>query len=30
MAIGTKFVAYLSLDTAEDAVKATGVLRKLS
>ena len=30
MAIGTKFVAYLALDTAEDAVKATGVLRKLS
>jgi hypothetical protein len=30
MAIGTKFVAYLSLETAEDALKATGVLRKLS
>jgi predicted amino acid-binding ACT domain protein len=30
MAIGRKFVAYLALDTAEEAVKAVGVLRKLS
>ncbi len=29
-ALGTKFVAYLSLDTEEDATKAAGVLRKLS
>lgn len=29
-AIGSKFVAYLALDSAEDAVRATGVLKKLS
>jgi hypothetical protein len=29
-AIGTKFVCYLALDTAEDARKATDILRKLA
>jgi hypothetical protein len=29
-AFGRRFVAYLALDTAEDAVKATGILKKLS
>ena len=29
-AIGSKFVAYLALDTAEDAAKANRVLKKLS
>ena len=29
-AIGSKFVAYLALDTAEDAARATRVLKKLS
>jgi hypothetical protein len=29
-AIGTKFVCYLALDTAEDAKKATDTLKKLS
>jgi hypothetical protein len=29
-AFGRRFVAYLALDTPEDAVKATGILRKLS
>lgn len=29
-AIGSKFVVYLALDTADDAAKATGVLKKLS
>jgi hypothetical protein len=29
-AIGTKFVCYLALDTAEDARKATNTLEKLA
>ncbi len=29
-AIGSKFVAYLALDTADDAARASGVLKKLS
>jgi hypothetical protein len=29
-AVGTKFVCYLALDTAEDAQKATDTLRKLA
>ena len=29
MAIGTKFVSYIALDTAEDAAKAISVLKKL-
>ncbi len=29
-AIGNKFVAYLALDTPEDAAMANGVLKKLS
>jgi hypothetical protein len=29
-AIGNKFVGYLALDTAEDAARANGVLKKLS
>jgi hypothetical protein len=28
-AVGSKFVAFLALDSAEDAVKAVGVLKKL-
>lgn len=29
-AVGSKFVGYLALDTAEDAARANGVLKKLS
>jgi hypothetical protein len=29
-AVGSKFVAYLALDTVEDAARANGVLKKLS
>src|SRR6266571_3360569 len=29
-AMGAKFVSYLALDTADDAAKAVGVLKKLS